>query len=82
MFLLFGGHCGVGGHIKIANNVKMGAFTATAGNVRKEGTILRGAPAFDASAFGRSWVGVRNLPKHIKDIEELKKEISLIKKQK
>ncbi len=76
---MFGGHTGVIGHLKVADGVKMGAYTGISNNVKQEGAVLRGTPAFDAKAFSRSWVSLKNLPDLVKEVRALKQEVKTLK---
>lgn len=70
---MIGGQVGIAGHIKIADEVKIGAQTGVSNNIHKEGAILLGAPAMDASIFRKSAVLFRKLPELLKRIESLEK---------
>lgn len=68
---MIGGQVGIAGHIKIADEVKIGAQTGVSNNIHTEGSILLGAPAMDASIFRKSAVIFRKLPELLKRIEFL-----------
>ena len=69
---LIGGQVGIVGHITIGNNVKIQAQSGI-GKSLKDGEVVQGSPAFNYADFAKSFVHFKNLPKIVKDIEELKK---------
>lgn len=77
---MFGGQVGLAGHLKIADGTKIGAQSGIPGDVKKENSVLLGYPAFDHKDFLRSSIVFRKLPELKTKIEELEKEISLLKK--
>ncbi len=76
---MFGGHAGVVGHLTVADGVKMGAYTGIASSVKEEGAVMRGTPAFEARAFTRSWISLKNLPELVKEVRVLKQEMEKLK---
>ena len=77
--VMMGGHSGIVGHLNIADNVKIGAYSGVSNNVKKEGTVLRGVPAYGANEFTRSYVGFKKLPQIMQELNALKKEIKTLK---
>ena len=71
---MIGGQVGIVGHLTIGNNVRIQAQSGVAGNI-KDNEVLQGSPTFGYSDFSKSYVHFKNLPKLVKEIEELKKEI-------
>jgi len=71
---MIGGQVGIVGHLTIGNNVRIQAQAGVAGNI-KDNEILQGSPTFGYSDFSKSYVHFKNLPKLVKEIEELKKQI-------
>ena len=69
------------GHISIASHTNVGAQAGITGNVRKEGTTIIGSPAWDAKGFMKSAAVFRRLPDMYQQIDELKKEIEMLKQQ-
>ncbi len=67
-----GGHVGMVGHITIGDNVKINGKACVFKSV-KDGSIIKGSPAFEEKAFNKSYVHFKNLDKYVKDIENLKK---------
>jgi len=68
-----GGHVGMVGHITIGDNVKINGKACVFKSV-KDGSIIKGSPAFEEKAFNKSYVHFKNLDKYVKDIENLKKK--------
>ena len=71
---MFGGQVGIVGHLTIGNNVRIQAQSGVASNI-KDNEVLQGSPTFGYSDFSKSYVHFKNLPKMVKEIEELKKQI-------
>lgn len=68
-----GGQVGIAGHITIGNNVKIQAQSGIARNV-KDNEVLQGSPALNLSDYNKSYVHFKNLPKIIKNINDLEKK--------
>lgn len=77
---MFAGQVGIAGHLKIADGTKIGAQSGIPGNVKKENTILLGYPAIEHKDFLRSSIVFRRLPELKIKIEELEKQVELLKK--
>ncbi len=71
---MIGGQVGIAGHLTIGNNVKIQAQAGIGKNI-KDNMVIQGSPAFEYNDFNKSYVHFKNLPKHIKKLEELKLEI-------
>lgn len=69
---MIGGQVGIVGHITIGNNVKIQAQSGIGRNV-KDNETLQGSPAFALSDYNKSYVHFKNLPKIVKDINDLEK---------
>jgi len=67
-----GGQVGIAGHVTIGNNVKIQAQSGIARNV-KDNEILQGSPALGISDYNKSYVHFKNLPKIVKNINDLEK---------
>ena len=78
----FGGKVGMAGHIRIADHTTAGATAAIAGNISKEGTTVIGIPAIDARRFARCNAVFRNLPDLAAEVQQLKRELAELKKDK
>ena len=77
---MFGGQVGIAGHLKVADGVKIGAKSGIPGDIKKENSVIIGYPAFDYRDFYRSSIVFRKLPDLKKRVEELEKQIELLKK--
>ncbi|SFZ91674.1 UDP-3-O-[3-hydroxymyristoyl] glucosamine N-acyltransferase [Flaviramulus basaltis] len=67
-----GGQVGIAGHITIGNNVRIQAQSGIARNV-KDNEILQGSPAINLSDYNKAYVHFKNLPKIVKNINDLEK---------
>lgn len=78
---MFGGQVGIAGHTHIAKGTQIGAQSGIPGDVRKENTVLLGYPAIDHRNFLKSSVVFRKLPELKTKVDELEKEIEILKKK-
>ncbi|NMH88304.1 UDP-3-O-(3-hydroxymyristoyl)glucosamine N-acyltransferase [Flavivirga algicola] len=69
---MIGGQVGIAGHITIGNNVKIQAQSGIARNV-KDDEVLQGSPALPIKDYNKSYVHFKNLPKIVKNINDLEK---------
>ncbi len=76
---VFGGQVGVVGHISIAANTSVGAQAGITQSVVSEGQKISGTPATDVNSYLRGVIGARKVTDLIKDIQQLKKEIEILK---
>jgi UDP-3-O-[3-hydroxymyristoyl] glucosamine N-acyltransferase len=79
---MIGGQAGFVGHLNIANKVKVAAQSGITSNIKKEGEVVQGAPAFDFGTYQKSYVIFRKLPDLYKKINELEKTINELKEKK
>lgn len=70
-----GGQVGIAGHIYIGNNVRIQAQSGIARNI-KDNEILQGSPAITLTDYNKSYVHFKNLPKIVKDINDLEKKVN------
>ncbi|SDB38836.1 UDP-3-O-[3-hydroxymyristoyl] glucosamine N-acyltransferase [Flavobacteriaceae bacterium MAR_2010_188] len=70
-----GGQVGFAGHITIGDNVKIQAQSGIGRNV-KDNEVLQGSPAFNYGEYNKSYVHFKNLPKTVKNLNELDKKIN------
>jgi len=70
---MFGGQVGLIGHITIANGVKIAAQSGITKDIKDEGIVIQGSPAFEFGPYQRSYAVFRNLPKLLNQINELEK---------
>lgn len=68
-----GGQVGIVGHITIGNNVKIQAQSGIGRNV-KDNEVLQGSPALPYGDYNKSYVHFKNLPRIVKNINELEKK--------
>jgi UDP-3-O-[3-hydroxymyristoyl] glucosamine N-acyltransferase len=71
---MIGGQVGISGHLTIGNDVKIAAQSGISSHV-KDGQIIMGAPAFEASKFRKAFIHFRNLEKIVARIDELEKKL-------
>lgn len=68
-----GGQVGIVGHITIGNHVKIQAQSGINRSI-KDNEVLQGSPAFTLVDFNKSYVHFKNLPKLVKEINEIDKK--------
>jgi UDP-3-O-[3-hydroxymyristoyl] glucosamine N-acyltransferase len=71
---MIGGQVGIAGHLIIGNNVRIQAQSGVGRNI-KNNEVLQGSPTFGYADYSKSYVHFKNLPKLVKELEELKKQI-------
>ena len=59
---MFGGQVGLIGHITIASGVKIAAQSGLSKDVKQEGAVLQGSPAFEFGPYQRSYLLFKKLP--------------------
>jgi len=77
---MIGGQVGLAGHLSIADEVKIAAQSGIGRNIKKEGVVLQGSPAFEFGPYQKSYVLFKNLPKMREQIIALEKELKELKK--
>lgn len=70
---MIGGQVGIAGHLVLGNGVKIQAQSGIGKNL-KDNEVVQGSPAFNYGDFAKSFVHFKNLPKIVKEIEDLKKD--------
>ncbi len=70
-----GGQVGIVGHLTIGNNVKIQAQSGIGRNV-KDNEVLQGSPALSYGDYNKSYVHFKNLPKIVKDINDIEKKLN------
>lgn len=73
---MLGGQVGVVGHLSIADGSKIAAKSGIPKTIKKEGTVVQGAPAFEFFDYQRSYVLFKNLPKLKKQIDDMERKVS------
>ena len=71
---MIGGQAGISGHLTIGDNVKMAAQAGVPSDI-KDGQIIMGSPAMEASQYRKAFIYFRNFEKLVKRIDELEKTI-------
>ncbi len=66
---MLGGQVGIAGHLVIADGTKIAAQSGIGHNIKKEGTIVQGSPAFDIMPYKKSYVGFRKLPELLRKVD-------------
>jgi UDP-3-O-[3-hydroxymyristoyl] glucosamine N-acyltransferase len=72
---MFGGQVGLIGHINIASGVKIAAQSGITKDIKEEGIVIQGSPAFEFGPYQRSYLLFRNLPKIREQISELERKV-------
>lgn len=70
-----GGQVGIVGHITIGNNVKIQAQSGIGRSI-KDNEVLQGSPALGYGDYNKSYVHFKNLPKIVKNINDLEKKVN------
>jgi len=77
---MIGGQVGIVGHITIGDNVHIQAKAGIAKSL-KNNDVVQGTPAFKYGDFSKSYIHFKNLPKLVKTISQLEKEIKALKER-
>lgn len=78
---MIGGQAGISGHITIGDDVKIAAQAGIPSNI-KDGQIVMGSPAMEASQYRKAFIYFRNFEKLVKRIDELENELARLRKGK
>lgn len=70
---MMGGQVGVAGHLTIANGTKIAAQSGIGANIKEEGTVVQGSPAFYIGDYKRAYVGFKKLPEILDRLNKLEK---------
>jgi UDP-3-O-[3-hydroxymyristoyl] glucosamine N-acyltransferase len=76
---MFGGQVGLIGHIQIASGVKIAAQSGITKDIKQEGIVVQGSPAFEFGPYQRSYLLFRNLPKIRDQINDLERRVEELK---
>ncbi len=71
---MIGGQAGISGHLTVGDDVKMAAQAGVPSNI-KDGQIIMGSPAMEASQYRKAFIYFRNFEKLVKRIDELEREV-------
>lgn len=75
----FGGQSAAAPHIQIADGVKVVPQAGIPNNIKEEGSIVMGTPAFNIREFQRSFIVYKQLPDLYKRVKELENELKKLK---
>jgi len=75
---MMGGQVGIAGHLNIPDRVKFGAQSGVPNSVKKEGEVLLGTPAINATDFAKSFIVFKKLPELYKKVGEMEKTLNNI----
>ncbi len=78
---VMGGQVGVAGHIEIAPFNSFGGQAGVTGNIKTENGKYSGTPAVDINLYLRAIAGSRKIGELIKQVQNLQKEINILKKE-
>jgi UDP-3-O-[3-hydroxymyristoyl] glucosamine N-acyltransferase len=78
---MFGGQVGISGHLKIADGTKIGPQSGVPSDIKDENMVLLVCPAIGYKDFFRSSIIFKKLPELSKKIDELEKQVLLLKKE-
>ena len=78
---VMGGQVGVAGHIEIAPFNSFGGQAGITSNIKTENGKYSGTPAVDLNLYLRGIAGSRKIGDLIKQVQNLQKEINLLKKE-
>lgn len=70
-----GGQVGIVGHITIGNNVKIQAQSGIGRSI-KDNEVIQGSPALAYGDYNKSYVYFKNLPKIVKRIDGIEKQLN------
>ncbi len=76
---MIGGQAGISGHLTIGDDVKMAAQAGVPSNI-KDGQIIMGSPALEASQYRKAFIHFKNFEKLVKRIDQLENELKDLKK--
>lgn len=70
---MMGGQVGVAGHLTVADGTKIAAQSGIGANIKIEGTVVQGSPAFYIGDYKRAYVGFKKLPEILDRLNKLEK---------
>jgi len=77
---MIGGQVAINGHISVADDIKVGAQSGIANNIKEKGGMYLGTPVQKISEARRSYAIFVNLPAMFRDLYQLKREVDELKK--
>ena len=78
---MIGGQVGLTGHLTIADGVKIAAQSGISFNIKENGKVVQGSPAFSYMPYQRSYVLFKNLPDMHNKLLSLEEEIKKLKEK-
>lgn len=75
---MFGGQVGIAGHITVEDRTMLAAQSGVTNRIAA-GSVLMGAPAFDAGKYRKCYVLFRKLPELYGQLQDLEKEVQTLK---
>ena len=75
-----GGQVGIVGHLTIGNNVRIQAQSGVGKNL-KDNEVVQGSHAFNFMDWNKSYIHFKNLPKLVRQINTLEKELKALKEK-
>ncbi len=76
---LIGGQVGIIGHLQLADGVKIAAQSGIGKDIKNEGDVVQGSPAFAYLPYQKSYAIFKNLPQLRSQIIDMEKEIKDLK---
>ena len=73
---MFAGQVGVAGHIVVPDNVQVGAQCGVNTSIKKEGAVVIGSPALNATDYFKAYAIFRRLPAIKRQIDDLEQKTS------
>lgn len=73
---MMGGQVGVAGHLTVADGTKIAAQSGIGSNIKVEGMVVQGSPAFYIGDYKRAYVGFKKLPEILNQLNEISKKLS------
>ncbi len=70
---MMGGQVGVAGHLTVADGTKIAAQSGIGANIKVEGMVVQGSPAFYIGDYKRAYVGFKKLPEILDRLNKLEK---------
>jgi len=78
---LIAGQVGIIGHLNLADGVKIAAQSGIGKDIKTEGDVVQGSPAFSYLPYQKSYAIFRNLPALRKQIIDLEKDVEKLKQK-
>lgn len=76
---LIGGQVGIIGHLNLADGTKIAAQSGIGKDIKNEGEVVQGSPAFSYLPYQKSYAIFKNLPQLRTQINDMEREIKELK---